>query len=357
MRLVIVSGICVPHDAISNAVVGQAEIAAGLPGVEVVVLAQHIARPLPCPADTVHDSWALLNHPDFQRADVVVFHWGIRYALFDALAVSRSLSARPIVHFHNCTPAHLVPPHARDDAERSYIQAQLIADQDVEVWTFSEYNRATLLDWGVSPDRIAFVPFPIEAPRPLLDRRDPDHFDIAAVGRLVPAKAQHVLVQAVSLLPDDLRARTRVRLAGNATFSEGTYATDLLALAGDLGIRDHIVFCGQPEDDDLWRLYESSHLIVSTSLHEGLCVPVIEAYMAGCRAIGTTEGNLPYVVQPPDPVVPPSDPVALAAAIERVAHDLPRSPAQEQRVAAMVESYGGKACRQALLDELAAARR
>jgi glycosyltransferase involved in cell wall biosynthesis len=44
-------------------------------------------------------------------------------------------------------------------------------------------------------------------------------------------------------------------------------------------------------------------------------MPVVEAYSAGCNVIGTDAGNLPFVVKPPDPVVPANDPDALAQSI------------------------------------------
>ncbi|MEO6159116.1 MAG: glycosyltransferase, partial [Ilumatobacteraceae bacterium] len=83
-------------------------------------------------------------------------------------------------------------------------------------------------------------------------------------------------------------------------------------------LRQQIEFVGEPDDEELWNLYERSDILVSASLHEGLCVPVIEAYLAGCRVVGTTAGNLPYVVAAPDPVVPPGDPQALATALRSV---------------------------------------
>ena len=73
---------------------------------------------------------------------------------------------------------------------------------------------------------------------------------------------------------------------------------------------------GQPSDDDLWNLYEEADVVVSPSLHEGLCIPIIEGYLAGCRAIGTDAGNLSYVVCHPDKVARANDSGSLADVIE-----------------------------------------
>ena len=115
-----------------------------------------------------------------------------------------------------------------------------------------------------------------------------------------------------------LGAQYRLVIAGNHETSAGSYYEQLTRRVAALGLQYAVRFV-HPDDDELWQLYEAAHIVVSPSLHEGLCVPVIEGYLAGCRAVGTTAGNLPFVVQPPDEVVPPGDAGQLAAAIERAA--------------------------------------
>ncbi len=322
MRIVIVAGICVRSDAISAAIESQARLLSQLPEIDdVVVIAQHIDRSLPCRSETVGSAWGLLRNPAYLGADVAIYHWGIHYDLFDALALN-GLVAGPVAvcHFHNCTPAELVADDdVRATVERSLIQIQVLAERDIETWTFSEFNRITLVEWGVAAQRIAFVPFPVSAPRPLVDRRAAGHVDVVVVGRMVPAKGQHVVVEAVRMLPPAIRSKITVRFAGNTAFGDSPYADGVRGAVEQAGLEDTVRFVGHPNDDQLWRLYEGSHVVVSPSFHEGLCIPVIEGYLAGCRAIGTTAGNLPYVVAPPDPVVTPGDPSALAAALAEMA--------------------------------------
>jgi glycosyltransferase involved in cell wall biosynthesis len=93
-------------------------------------------------------------------------------------------------------------------------------------------------------------------------------------------------------------------------------------------------FIGQPDDEDLWRLFETSHLLVSPSLHEGLCVPVIEAYIAECRVVAVSAGNLPFVVQPPDRLAPPRDPQLLADAISDTIREILRGESVDRRTVA-----------------------
>src|SRR5687767_1445735 len=98
MKVAIVTAVCVGRDAISAAAAAQADLAAALPEVESVdVFSSYVGRPLGVANHIVHDAWTLLNHPQFRRADVAVFHWGIHHPLFDALTVlSVSRSPAPV---------------------------------------------------------------------------------------------------------------------------------------------------------------------------------------------------------------------------------------------------------------------
>ncbi len=108
------------------------------------------------------------------------------------------------------------------------------------------------------------------------------------------------------------------------------------------------------DDEALAREYERADVLVSPSLHEGLCVPVIEAYAAGCNVVGTDAGNLPYVVQPPDPVVPAGDPDALAEAIVASrGRSLPAQRSVPAGAAALVATHSRERARAELIAAVA----
>jgi glycosyltransferase involved in cell wall biosynthesis len=311
-----------------------------MPEIESVdIFSQHFDRDLDIPTHEVHTSWSLLRHPVFAAADVAIFHWGIHYNLFDATIViaAEARAGRgpaPVVHFHNCTPRELVDPDSYYTIDRSMQQLQLVATLDLTCWTFSTFNEVTLTDLGVEADRIHFVPFQITPPRPLRPQRRSDGIDIAVVGRIVRAKGHHVLIDALSLMPADVRVATTVRIAGNTSFSSLAYLNELRDHVHRLGLEEMVHFIGQPDDEDLWRLFETSHLLVSPSLHEGLCVPVIEAYIAQCRVVAVSAGNLPFVVQPPDRLAPPGDPQMLADAISDTVREILRGEGVDRRTVA-----------------------
>ena len=94
-----------------------------------------------------------------------------------------------------------------------------------------------------------------------------------------------------------MRDRVRLTIAGNVALSDATYVADVRRRVRETAMDDVVTIVDNPSRDELWHLYERSHVVVSPSFHEGLCVPIIEGYLAGCRAVGTDAGNVPFAVQ------------------------------------------------------------
>jgi glycosyltransferase involved in cell wall biosynthesis len=215
----------------------------------------------------------------------------------------------------------------------------------VPVWTYSEFNRRTLIDWGAGETQVEWVTFPIPSTSTRPSARDDDRVRLLVVGRLVPAKGVHVVVQALSMLPDSVIHRLRLRVVGSTRFSSAEYRAALDDQLRDSRqvLRDAVELVIGPSDDELGQIYRDTDVVISPSFHEGLCVPVIEGYAAGCRAIGTSAGNLPFIVVPPDPVVPPGDPTALAAAIETMIDHLDEiDEVYDARRRALVDSFSAR---------------
>ena len=222
-------------------------------------------------------------------------------------------------------------------------------DDGLPVWTCSPFNIETLVEWGTRRDGIELVPFAITPGRAVADRAAGPRVELLCVGRLVPAKAQHVVIEALATMLPQLRHRCRLRIAGNELFSSPAYVESLRQLIIESNLETVVELVGCPDDHGLWRLYEESHVLIAPSQHEGLCVPVIEAYHAGCRVVASDAGNLPFVVQAPDPVVAVGSVGAFAGAIESVVTEVLSSidPPRPVRaaVAELLEDYSPASAR------------
>jgi glycosyltransferase involved in cell wall biosynthesis len=355
MKAAVVTGICVERDAISAAAAGQAEMLAEIDGIEAVTLIAHAhGRVCEVPTLAVPNSWELLRVLDRLDAELVIFHWGILYDLFNALPITAN-ARRTVVHFHNVTPVHLLPPDRRLLIEQSIRQMQLPALAGVPLWAVSGHNRDTLVEWGYPDEQVRVVPITATLAMPeRRPRRATEPVRLLTVGRLVAAKGVDVLVEAMRDVVDQLDHPISLVLAGGSEFSDPEFVRHVRDLIRHHRLGRMIRIKHDLDDSGLAREFSRADVLVSPSLHEGLCVPVIEAYHAGLRVIGSDAGNLPYVVQPPDPVVPVGDPEALAEAILAVVGEvLDGSSHAPPGAADLVRRYSADGVREELVAALA----
>ena len=339
MRVAVVAGTCVPYDAISSAATDHAALIAKLPGVEeVTIFSPFINRPIPCDGVVISSAENLLTHPILKNADVVLFHWGIWYPMFDAIAALASTNKKILISFHNMTPPELVSPADYDIMQKSLEQIQrIIALPEVFITTFSEYNMRTLKDWGVPAVRILELAFPVERIPLMQARTVTTSCNVLTVGRHVPAKGVDTVVRAVAHAQQQLKIPIHLRIVGSMTWGDQKYVDQLNALSAELGVADQMQFFFDATDEQLSQHYEWAHTLAIGSHHEGLCIPVIEAYRAGLRVVTTNAGNLRYIVHAPDIAVDIDSPdtgtemgTALLAAVERIPQQLSREQTIKQ---------------------------
>jgi glycosyltransferase involved in cell wall biosynthesis len=137
---------------------------------------------------------------------------------------------------------------------------------------------------------------------------------LASVRRLEPRMGHEELLRAAAILRAD-GVRFTLALAG-----DGTLAARLRALAGDLGLRDEVVFLGRISDERLRMLYAAADLtVVPTVAYEGFGIATVESLASGTPVVGTRVGATPEVLEPLDPglVASSAAPEELAAVVRR----------------------------------------
>lgn len=149
---------------------------------------------------------------------------------------------------------------------------------------------------------------------------------VGLFGRLAPWKGQHVAIDALAQIPG-----LHLVLVGSALFGEQAYEQSLRERAALLGIADRVHFAGFRDDMPRWM--RAVDLILHTStVPEPFGRVIIEGMAAGRPVIAAAAGGVVEILRHLENgwLVTPSDPTALAAAIEA----LYAAPALAERLAA-----------------------
>jgi glycosyltransferase involved in cell wall biosynthesis len=315
IRVALLNGVCVRHDAISYSLRLKLDLLRSLrdAGHDVEVSAFVHGTDLDDPDVHVRSLADLVREPAFAAADLVVYEFGINYDLFDSLFLLRE-EQRSVGVYHNLTPPELIDSaRGREDVERGQLLRHNLDLLD-HVACVSEFNRQDLLDCGFAEERLSVLPLPPRASLPRVDAPEwsVDPVEILFVSRLVRAKGVHDLLEAAALLRAEGESGFRLTLAGSARFSD----EDVI---GSIRSTDETWFrlITDPDDASLESLYRTSSVFALPSYHEGYCLPVLEAFHAGCQVVTSDAGNLPAIGGGLGQVVATGDVQALAQALRR----------------------------------------
>lgn len=153
------------------------------------------------------------------------------------------------------------------------------------------------------------------APAPHPDRDAPPVIGIAAV--VTPWKGQHVLLDALALVH---HPTARVEIMGGTAPKDDPYASSLRARAGRSDIAGRVAFLGHV-DAPLDRMRTWTITVLASVDPEAGPLTALESMSIGVPIVGTNHGGMTEVMGDAGVLVPPADPTALAAAIDRLLAD------------------------------------
>jgi len=148
-------------------------------------------------------------------------------------------------------------------------------------------------------------------------RPAPDTFEILCVGRLTPAKGQHVLIEAVERLA--LAGRhVRLRLIG-----AGPDEASLREHAAQMQFRNCVIFEGAVNQDRIRGFYEAADIFCIPSFAEGIPVVLMEAMAMGIPCVTTHITGIPELIRNgiDGLLVAPADLDALIEALAKLMDD------------------------------------
>lgn len=183
----------------------------------------------------------------------------------------------------------------------------------------SAATRRTVLasaPW-LNPERVHLLHKGVDTERFRPPARPPDHPVVGFVGQLIERKGLQDLMRAWTLVDRSARPdNPTLRLAG-----EGPLRNQIAAWRETLDRPDGVELSGFVEDVE--NFYRGLSLLVMPSLSEGFGLAAAEASACGVPVIATATSSLPEIVLHEETglLVPPADPVTLAAALQRLLDD------------------------------------
>jgi glycosyltransferase involved in cell wall biosynthesis len=185
------------------------------------------------------------------------------------------------------------------------------------VVTTSAWTRRRLLERYPVPAARVHVAHPGTEPAPV-SPGTPDGGRLVCVGTLSPHKGQDLLLEALASLAS---LPWRCTLVGPLDRDPG-FAAALARRATATAVADRVRMPGTCTGTALRREYGDADLLVVPSRAETFGMVVPEALAAGLPVLATAVGGVPEALGRtpagrPGLLVPPEDPAALAAALER----------------------------------------
>ncbi|MDY6933220.1 MAG: glycosyltransferase family 4 protein [Spirochaetota bacterium] len=110
-----------------------------------------------------------------------------------------------------------------------------------------------------------------------------DEFILITIGRLVKRKAMDVIINAISMIPDD---RIQLFIVG-----DGPDRINLENLVKNLKLEKRIHFLGYLSDEEKYKYLSVSDIFILPSMHEGFGIVYMEAMYCGLPIVCTNHGG------------------------------------------------------------------
>ncbi|HWY88845.1 MAG TPA: glycosyltransferase [Gemmataceae bacterium] len=260
-----------------------------------------------------------------EDADLVIADFAQDYDLLQFLPLLAGGKPRLLLEYHGVTPPHLWAGPQRACLEQGQARRGLVWCADYALvhsrFTRDDLVRAT----GFPESRVFQLDFPLDkrfhpgAPAWSLRKR----LALGAagillfVGRLAVNKCVSVLIEALARL-GDMDPPLHAVVLGDRTDVYGNEERRSRDLACRLGVAEHVHFLGTVADDRLADCYRDADVLVMPSVHEGFCVPVLEAMACGLPVIAARATALPETTGDAGLTFAPGDADDLALHIRRV---------------------------------------
>ena len=318
-RVAILSPSVTTADAVSNDVMGEFDVLSSQ-GHEVRLFCETHSLNHPQLFDVAHLG-KFLKSPD----DILIYHFSRGWS--PGLELIRELGCRRVIRYHNITPAEFFVRFSRTDQEiceagrRELVE--LIAAQCDLFLSASAFSMRELIAMGADASRSYVVPpfhhidrlSRVTADAGTLQKYSGETANILAVGRVVPHKGLHQLIAMFARYYYDYNRESRLLIVGKGGEGLSDYSKLLHTAVHKLRLDNAVVFMGGVSDEVLKACYLVANAFVTTSEHEGFCVPLVEAMSMKLPITAYASTAIPETLGDAGIAWPDREPLLLAESI------------------------------------------
>ncbi|GIV98006.1 MAG: hypothetical protein KatS3mg057_2663 [Herpetosiphonaceae bacterium] len=245
--------------------------------------------------------WALSHIKD---SEIAIFDYPVYYSLIEAIKVCPA--QKIIFDYHGVTPPHLWRGQdGRFILEYGIKRLNLVAYADYAI-AHSEFTRNELIGTGlIAQERVSVIPYavPQEIFRPsekIVDIRRRyglgDGPMLLYVGRFAYNKRIDILVDALAKVRKRYPTACLLLVGDDQSPAFRDDIAAIRARISELELESAAIFTGPVNHHELPPFYNACDLYVTSSLHEGFCIPVVEAMACGKPVVASASAALPWTV-------------------------------------------------------------
>lgn len=272
-----------------------------------------------------------VSDPLFSGDNIVIYHLALTVD-----PMLRYLKCRKILAFQNITDPRLFRERGLDELRMQAAIGLCDVEETPQYFdaaiTFSAYSRDVLLQKGWRADRVFVLPILMRweqfhhAPDAgVLQRYQDGRTNILFTGRIFPSKRQEDVIRAFAAYRQ-YDATARLFLVGKVASEH--YYQRLLRLAKSLHVAQDVIFPGHVRFSEYLAYYQVADVFLCMSLHEGFCIPLVEAMYFRLPIVALARTAVPDTLGGCGVLVDTAEPETVAAAMHRLLSD----PEERKRI-------------------------
>ena len=257
--------------------------------------------------------------------DVILYH------LSTGTELNRKVTehkCKIIINYHNITPPEYFAGYNRQgeiNCITGLEDAAYLSDKAACCIADSRYNKEDLIHMGyrcditVVPILIAYDDYKKMPDQKIMEQYKDEWTNIVFVGRIVPNKAQHDVINAFHHYKKYYNTKSRLILVGTYGGME-KYQAQLEEYTKKMGVED-VIYPGHIRFDEILAFYQCADLFLCQSEHEGFGVPLIEAMIFGVPVVAYDSSAVGETLGGAGILLDKKDPLETAAVMNRVITD------------------------------------